>query len=607
MKLLILLCVIYLWTFSAFAIYVEDHPKTLQQPDGTAIHCFASGDEFYNWVHDADHYTIVRNPETKYWVYAVMQNGKMTCSDHIVGRADPEALGIPKNLSLSSDIIAKRRLDYYSGMYAQSKGRSVKSLKQSGTINNIVVFIRFSGETEFPDQTSTYDSMFNSSITNANSLYNYFTEASYNQVIINSTLYPETTNNFVVSYQDINPREYFQPFDASLNPTGYLPEEREEREHGLLFRAIESIDGQVPAGLDLDFNMDGYVDNVCFIIRGDVGEWAELLWPHRWALYSQNAYINGLQVWDYNFQLEEFFFIPTRGVGVLCHEMFHTLGAPDLYHYDTLYRQFRSVGYWDLMDRSLNPSEHMCAYMKNVYGGWIDLIPEITTPGTYTLNPLTSPTNNCYMIASPNSFNEYFVLEYRKMEGGFENSLHGEGLLIYRINSDSWGYGNSDYPFIPDEVYVFRPDGIDTVTGQIDNAAFSLNSGRTSFGPTSNPACLLVNGNPGGITITEVSAIGNTISFCYNCPVSVPEISRDAISVYPNPAVNVLVVKLKDIDCADYTISVSDISGKKLISTLTGENEVSVDISSLPAGIYFIEASGNGLLKSSKFVKHSAE
>ncbi len=607
MKHLILICAFFFGTFSAFAIYVEDHPKTLPQPDGTVIHCFVSGDEFYNCVHDADHYTIVRNPETKYWVYAIMKNGKMTYSDHIVGHADPEALGIPKNLSVSGDIITKRRLDYYSEMYAHSKSRNVKSLKQSGIINNIVVFIRFSGETEFPDQTSVYDSMFNSSITNANSLYNYFNEASYSQVIINSTSYPESTNNFVVSYEDINTREYFQPYDASLNPTGYLPEEREEREHGLLFRAIESIDGQVPAGIDLDLNMDGYVDNVCFIIRGDVGEWAELLWPHRWALYTQSAFINGLQVWDYNFQLEEFFFIPTRGVGVLCHEMFHTLGAPDLYHYDTLYRQFRSMGYWDLMDRSLNPSEHMCSYMKNVYGGWIDIIPEITTPGTYTLNPLTSPTNNCYMIASPNSFNEYFVLEYRKQEGGFESSLHGQGLLIYRINSDSWGYGNSDYPFMPDEVYVFRPDGIDTVTGQIDNAAFSLNSGRTSFGPASNPACLLVNGSPGGITITEVSAIGNTISFCYNCPVSVPEINKGTLSVFPNPTIADLRVTYGNNNGEEYTISVMDISGKELIQANSKEAETSLDISGLPAGVYLLKASGDGFCGTTKFVKLSAE
>ena len=131
-------------------------------------------------------------------------------------------------------------------------------------------------------------------------------------------------------------------------------------------------------------------------------------------------YINGLQVWDYNFQLQEFFFLPTRGVGVLCHEMFHTLGAPDLYHYNTDFRNFRAVGYWDVMDRSKNPSESMGAYMKFMYGGWINDIPEITAPGTYTLHPLgSSSQNNCYKIASPNSGDEYFVLEYRKKNRSF--------------------------------------------------------------------------------------------------------------------------------------------------------------------------------------------
>ncbi|PKP21702.1 MAG: hypothetical protein CVU05_06145, partial [Bacteroidetes bacterium HGW-Bacteroidetes-21] len=422
-----------------------------------------------------------------------------------------------------------------------------------------------------------------SSTSTANSLYNYFKEVSYNQIFINSTLYPTSSSNFVLSYQDIYPRNYYQPYEETLNPNGYI-DDRTDREQSLLRRAIESIDGEVPAGLNLDFNSDGYVDNVCFIVRGDVGEWAELLWPHRWALFNEYAEINGLQVWDFNFQIESFFFLPTRGVGVLCHEMFHTFGAPDLYHYDMEYRYFRSVGYWDLMDRGMNPTESMSTYMKYVYGGWINDIPEITVPGTYTLSPISSPTNNCYMIASPNSFNEYFVLEYRKKEGIFENSLKGEGLLIYRVNSDAWGYGNSDYPNNPDELYVFRPDGIDTITGQINNAAFSLDAGRTDFHTSSNPQCLLADGSAGGITITEISAIGNTISFCYNCPVSATETKTDELKVYPNPAQNLIHIS-SPLPVSG--IRIIGLEGKEYQYSTTNNSDI--DISSLPAGIYFVE------------------
>jgi M6 family metalloprotease-like protein len=73
--------------------------------------------------------------------------------------------------------------------------------------------------------------------------------------------------------------------------------------------------------------------------------------------------------------------------------MFHSLGAPDLYHYS--YDGLQPVYTWDVMETNLNPPQHMGAYMKYKYGEWITSIPVITSSGTYTLNPLTSSANNC--------------------------------------------------------------------------------------------------------------------------------------------------------------------------------------------------------------------
>ena len=91
--------------------------------------------------------------------------------------------------------------------------------------------------------------------------------------------------------------------------------------------------------------------------------------------------------------------------------------------------------------------------------GWITSIPTITTTGTYTLNPITSSTNNAYRINSPNSTTEYYVVEYRRKTGTFESSLPGSGLLVYRINLSipSGQWGNDCGP--PDELYVYRPGG----------------------------------------------------------------------------------------------------------------------------------------------------
>jgi hypothetical protein len=159
------------------------------------------------------------------------------------------------------------------------------------------------------------------------------------------------------------------------------------------------------------------------------------------------------------------------------------VGAPDLYHYS--YDELSPVYEWDIMERDLNPPQHMGAYMKYRYGGWISSIPEITSDGTYDLNPLISATNNCYKIASPYSSAEYFMVEYRRKSGTFENSLPGEGLLVYRINTRKDGMGNDEGP--PDEVYIYRPDGTTTVNGSPSSANFSTDADRTAINDTTNP------------------------------------------------------------------------------------------------------------------------
>jgi len=271
------------------------------------------------------------------------------------------------------------------------------------------------------------------------------------------------------------------------------------------------VSSQIPTGLNIDGDSDGYVDNVCFIIDGDPTGWSSLLWPHMWSLYSVSAYINAKRVWTYNFQLQNS--TKSSGVGVLCHEMFHSLGAPDLYHYSMDGRH--PVYTWGLMEYDSNPPRHMLSYMKFKYGHWIAAIPEITTPGTYTLNPLSSATNNCYKIASPLSATEYFVVEYRKRGTTFENSLPGEGLLVMRINP---AYnGNANGP--PDEVYIYRPGGTTTLDGTPGSANYNATVGRTAINDTTtNPTSFLTAGGPGGLSISAVGAVGSTISFTVDFP-----------------------------------------------------------------------------------------
>ncbi|MFH1121207.1 MAG: M6 family metalloprotease domain-containing protein [Bacteroidota bacterium] len=486
-----------LLTTATRAAWVQNHPYQVTQPDGTIINCLVSGDEYFNWLHDVQGFSIIQAPDG-YYCYGIKDKDLVVPSIYRVNEVDPASVGLTPWAKISKREYQRRKEDFNKENSPSTRAPHL------GIMNNLVVYIKFSGDTEFTTTRQTYDDLFN--LPSGNSLKSYYTEVSYTQFTIGSTHYPACAMTTNYSYTDTHARSYFEPYNASTNPGGYNGEtERRLREHALLRDAVNwiNINSPVPTSLDIDGDDDNLVDNVCFIIRGGNGAWASLLWAHRWALYTYNVFINGKQVWDYTFQPES-----QVDVQTLCHEMFHALGAPDLYHYDDGGLNIAPVSDWDLMEQG---GGHMGAYMKWKYSSnsWITDIPEINSSGTYTLQPLTSATNNCYKIASPNSPTEYFVLEYRKATGTFEGTLPGSGLIVYRIDPSL--DGNADGP--PDEVYIYRPNGTTTSNGSPWSAYYSETSGRTAINDGTNPSSFLQDGSPGGLNIYNITAAGNTISF----------------------------------------------------------------------------------------------
>ena len=390
------------------------------------------------------------------------------------------------------------------------------AIAQQGTMNNIVIFIRFSDDTsEIGTPFSTIDNMLNDSSATSTSMYSYYKQVSYNKLTVISHFFPAPSGNTVISYQDIYPHTYYVPYNSTIAPNGYHTNaERHSRERSLMERAVNWVNANspVPGTLDLDMDNDGNVDNIVFIVKGgilrDMGGYSDFFWPHKNFINDRMVYMGGKRVYNYNVMFE--------GAGsmyfnskVFCHEFFHTLGAPDLENASNN-STVPYVAWWDLMG---NGSGHMGAYMKWKYGHWIDSIPTITQPGTYTLHSLGDDScyNNCYKIASQDP-HQWYVLEYRDSTERFETSLHGKGLLIYRIDDRYTGNAGNGV-----EVYLFRPNASDANTrGNVMEAWFSGNTPRTSFTPQTNPHPWLTGGIPDtSFAIVDISVPDSTISFTY--------------------------------------------------------------------------------------------
>ncbi len=523
-----------------FATWFNSISRVITQPDGEKIECFITGDQYVRRLHDSNNFTIILNINDGYYYYAKEgSNGNLIPSSLIVGHGDPIGIGLESGYAVGLEVYNRKKQ-----FYKRHDEQESRDAPNSGEIAQINVFIRFADDPEFPFPRSHYDEVFQTDEEEP-SLRHYFWEVSYNNLMVNTFHYPGTFDGTNTAYIDEYNRSYYEPY-SNANPDGYQGNtERTQREHTLLANAINSITASVSPFIDVDADDDGFVDAVSFVIYGTPGDWADLLWPHRWALYSQEVYINGSQVYDYLFMLSESWYF---NVGVLSHEFGHVLGAPDYYHYDGGGAP-TPVGGWDVMASNGNPPQFPSAFTKWKYFDWIEPI-ELLESGTYTLNPLSEQENVMFKIPSSNSETEYFVLEYRKQEGMYDTNAPGprSGLVAYRINTEA-GNGNAQGP--PDELYVYRPGGDLNNNGNFEQAPYSAEYNHVQLNDDTDPTSFLYNGGngaDGGLNLYNVSAANETVSF--TIAFGVPE-----ISVYPNTLTF-------DLDAGDYdvqTITITNI------------------------------------------------
>lgn len=59
-------------------------PQTIVQPNGEVINCYASGNDYSNYLHDKNGHIIIQNSTNGYYSYATYDNNKLVSSNYIV-------------------------------------------------------------------------------------------------------------------------------------------------------------------------------------------------------------------------------------------------------------------------------------------------------------------------------------------------------------------------------------------------------------------------------------------------------------------------------------------------------------------------------------------
>ncbi|MCL2039485.1 MAG: InlB B-repeat-containing protein [Bacteroidetes bacterium] len=527
------------------AAYLQNIPQTITQPDGSVVNCFASGDEFYNYLHDADGYTIVKDPETGFYVYADKVGSDLISTDLVVGKGRPQSRGLQTELLHSQEYIANKRANLLDATALpqsnQKQHNSFQGPSPFDTINQIVILVTWNNGPSFYYPLSYYDTVYNHG---SNSFKSYWKELSYNQLTVNTHLY-----------------QYKSPYTRNSITSGATC-------YGAFIKdIITNVANNVPQNLKIDCNGDGFVDNISVILQGVPVGWNNIIWPHSvgdhsflngmtgWGLGYSSANCNGyytttnptykfgpirgkyLNTFNLNFEFgnnPSGGGVPPNMLDVLCHEFFHTFGAPDLYVNTGINR----VGNWSLMS---NGGNYVTMYERQKYGLWLDSIPTISANGTYTLQHCKqNVTKNAYKINCTTDPNYFFVLELRNLNKEFNTSKlttypsENTGVLIYRINKNRSGKGNyyGDSSGTKGEMYVYRAGGTNSVAGSINKALYnnvythnSVIRNTITDNTTNLTTSFLENGSASGLYISNISvhSSGDSVSFVVGAYSSTPK------------------------------------------------------------------------------------
>lgn len=461
-------------------------------------------------------------------------------------------------------------------------------------MNNLVIFVRFADDAEINKNIADIDPMFNSSEEGYRSVWNYYIAASYGSIHLR-TLYADQIGGEgnIVSYTDSYPRGHFMPYSPS-NPDGYTDEVPligiHARERALLARITDYIDQHhlVADSCLLDGNGDGKIDNVSFVVKGGVGAWASILWPHM-EFFPQDSMdhivqINGYLLHAFNLEFEESSYFR---VNTFCHELGHSLGIPDFYHY-TDFTDVDPVGPWDIMVHGR--LVHSSAIVKHKYLHTVDDPIEITEDGTYTLNSVgSSPSQNLYYIRSRIDSTQWYTIEYRNRDDNYETDLPFSGLIIGRwadtttVSNMYMGNAFYHYPDHAHSYWIFRPGSShDTIQGQIYSAAFGAGS---TFNATTDPHPYLTDGTTEDFfEIYDIEPNGTTCSFKVRFRHETVDGATAANwHFYPNPAHNGIHIALPD--GSTQTLTIHDALGRCVMRKTLSGGDTYLPLQ-LPKGVY---------------------
>lgn len=450
-------------------------PYSIKYDDGTksplmyirSIDVANSSGSFSSEVYEETNrgYTIRYDETLRAYVYLDVDDstGELINTRIIARRDDnPSTLKVRRSaMKRRQDILVKAFPDHNRSNNSHifspvgsSKGTKSFTTRATGTLRNLVIPIMFSDHTSRNLPTKAdLNILMNNRVPDQNlaphgSVRDYYLQASFNQLTIESTIADWVTIDFTEAH-------CADGVSASKDPDPDNPST-------VFIQCIrDALDKVVAAGI-IDFNQfdvdrNGEIDGITFLHSGyDAANGGtdafgtavkDRIWSHKWALTA-----DGNPPWDSNgnavggVRVNKYHISPALSgregtnigtIGVIAHEMGHFLDLPDLYARPN---NGQGIGHWGLM-----------AYMNADPTGQRPVLPSawskkeldwvtptvVQNSGDYSLERACDQRD---MIQITKGFpeGEYLLIENRQL-CGFDSTLPGNGLAIFHIDEQKRG------------------------------------------------------------------------------------------------------------------------------------------------------------------------
>ena len=224
-----------------------------------------------------------------------------------------------------------------------------------------------------------------------------------------------------------------------------------------------------------------------------------------------------------------------------------------------------------------------CTFHNAIGGGYTIWIENPNTNALNMYNTIISGGDNRGFTFEMDVFSNYHG-DYNIFQNDDTTRVISTNTIDYNVSdlqSGTWSAltgQDSHSVFLHASASLFVNDG-NTPDLHLKQGSEAINSASATFAPTDDyTGCFRDDGHPD---------IGAYEYGCSSQGWTVPPDENFNIKIFPNPSHNFLTIQ-SDINLSDLSFSISDITGKKVMSGLFNAGENNININNLKPGAYFL-------------------